>query len=86
MHKAVKTTANVQTIVKLVFIIVLAVLSSLMPLFIEKSGAPPLPKRLEKAIVSIIIGKQSPTAPSAVVPHIRYAGNVYAVYYIVQQA
>ena len=37
-------------------------------LFIEKSGAPPLPKRLEKAIVSIIIGKQSPTAPSAVVP------------------
>ena len=68
MHKAVKTTANVQTIVKLVFIIVLAVLSSLMPLFIEKSGAPPLPKRLEKAIVSIIIGKQSPTAPSAVVP------------------
>ena len=68
MHKAVKTTANVQTIVKLVFIIVLAALSSLMPLFIEKSGAPPLPKRLEKAIVSIIIGKQSPTAPSAVVP------------------
>ena len=28
MHKAVKTTANVQTIVKLVFIIVLAALSS----------------------------------------------------------
>ena len=37
MHKAVKTTANVQTIVKLVFIIVLAALSSLMPLFIEKA-------------------------------------------------
>ena len=34
MHKAVKATANVQTIVKLVFIIVLAALSSLMPLFI----------------------------------------------------
>ena len=68
MHKAVKMAANVQTIVKLVFIIVFAALSSLMPLFIEKSGAPPLPKRFEKAIVSIIIGKQSPTAPSAVVP------------------
>lgn len=86
MHKAVKTTANVQTIVKLVFIIVLAALSSLMPLFIEKSGAPPLPKRLEKAIVSIIIRKAKPHSTECSGSHIRYAGNVYAVYYIVQQA
>jgi len=43
-------------------------LVSLPPRLIEKSGAPPLPKRLLKAVMMTMIGKQSPTAPSAVVP------------------
>ena len=34
----------------------------------ENSGAPPLPNRLEKAVMITMMGKQSPTAPSAVVP------------------
>ena len=39
-----------------------------MPRLIEKRGAPPLPKRLLNAVIITTIGKQSPTAPRAVVP------------------
>ena len=45
-----------------------AFLESFMPRLMEKSGAPPLPKRLLKAVMITIIGKHKPTAPSAVVP------------------
>ena len=41
---------------------------SFLPRSIEKSGAPPEPKRLLKARIIVMIGKHSPTAPSAVVP------------------
>ena len=37
-------------------------------LFMEKTGAPPLPNRLAKAVIITISGKHKPTAPSAVVP------------------
>ena len=47
---------------------VLALFSSPIPLLIENKGAPPLPKRLLKAVIIIIIGKHSPTAPRAFVP------------------
>ena len=46
----------------------LAFFSSPIPLLIENKGAPPLPKRLPKAVIIIIIGKHSPTAPRAFVP------------------
>ena len=43
-------------------------LSCLFPLEIEKSGAPPPPKRFANAVMITINGKQIPTAPSAFVP------------------
>ena len=45
-----------------------ASLLSFRPRSMEKSGAPPEPKRLLKARMIVMIGKQSPTAPRAVVP------------------
>ena len=50
-----------------VFIIICALFFSPIPLFIENNGEPPLPNRLAKAVIMIISGKQSPTAPSAAV-------------------
>lgn len=32
------------------------------------NGAPPLPNKLLNAVIMTIMGKQSPTAPSAAVP------------------
>ena len=45
-----------------------AALESPLPRLIEKIGAPPVPKRLLKAVMIIIMGKHKPTAPRAVVP------------------
>ena len=47
------------TIVKEVFITSCAFWLSFIPLFIEKTGAPPLPNRLAKAVITTINGKQS---------------------------
>ena len=41
---------------------------SFLPRSIEKSGAPPVPKRLLNAVMMTITGKHKPTAPRAVVP------------------
>ena len=67
-HMHIRIIAEPQSIVKEVFIMVLAFFSSPIPLLIENKGAPPLPKRLLKAVIIIIIGKHSPTAPRAFVP------------------
>ena len=67
-HMHIRIIAEPQSIVKEVFIMVLALFSSPIPLLIENKGAPPLPKRLLKAVIIIIIGKHSPTAPRAFVP------------------
>jgi hypothetical protein len=64
----IRNIALAHTIVKDVFKIVFALLSSPMPRLMEKIGAPPLPKRLLHAVIIIIKGKQSPTAPRAAVP------------------
>ena len=62
------STALPHNMVKAVFMIMSAVLESPFPRLIEKIGAPPEPKRLLKAVMTIMIGKHKPTAPSAVVP------------------
>jgi hypothetical protein len=51
-----------------VFIIVSAFLVFPFPLLMENKGAPPLPNKLQNAVIITIIGKHKPTAPSAVVP------------------
>ena len=68
MPRVIIRKALTHSIEKEVFIIVLALSESPMPRLIEKRGAPPLPKRLLNAVIITTIGKQSPTAPRAVVP------------------
>ena len=65
---AIRIIAQTQSIVKEVFIMRLAVSGSFFPRKIEKSGAPPVPKRLLKAVMMTMIGKHKPTAPRAAVP------------------
>jgi len=64
----IRRSALAHTMEKEVFKILFACSLSHFPRLIEKSGAPPLPNRLLHAVMIIISGKQSPTAPSAVVP------------------
>ena len=65
---AMRIMAAPHNIVKAVFIMVSAVLSSPIPLLIENRGEPPLPNRLLKAVIMMVIGKQRPTPPRAAVP------------------
>ena len=68
MPTAIRIREQTQIRKNEVFMIMEASLLSFRPRSMEKSGAPPEPKRLLKARMIVMIGKQSPTDPRAVVP------------------
>ena len=65
---AVMTTPVRTSMENAVFMTSEALLRSPLPRAIEQSGAPPSPNRFVKAVTMMMIGKQSPTPPSAEVP------------------
>lgn len=85
MPISIRNIALAHTIVKDVFKIVFALLSVTHAAINGKIGAPPLPKRLLHAVIIIIKGKQSPTAPRAAVPISRNTPDINTVNYIVEK-
>ena len=64
----IRIMALMHTIENEVFIMRVASVSFLRPLYIENKGTPPPPKRLANAVIITINGKHIPTAPMAAVP------------------
>lgn len=64
----INTPAQHNNSVQARFKISLARALSPLPRAMANNGAPPLPNKLLNAVIMTIMGKQSPTAPSAAVP------------------